>query len=167
MSVDAIYYCYFHKFNFDRYGSPVNTREEYVHFAEWYLTTFTGGILEVLLRVLDQYRNKVYVSPRVLQQTISYIDQWWAIHIYVFSIGLRAGLIPWWRELQEQQKFKNDRTFLTGLSPFLCHVRLACSYNSGIDISYLYFTNCRNYTSSKYIWTGLKVCEYSNIKSCR
>ncbi|XP_026331867.1 importin-7 isoform X2 [Hyposmocoma kahamanoa] len=60
---------------FERYGSPVNTREEYVQFAEWYLTTFTGGILEVLLRVLDQYRNKVYVSPRVLQQTISYIDQ--------------------------------------------------------------------------------------------
>ncbi|XP_072930858.1 importin-7 [Epargyreus clarus] len=60
---------------FERYGSPVNTREEYVQFAEWYLTTFTGGILEVLLRVLDQYRNKMYVSPRVLQQTLSYIDQ--------------------------------------------------------------------------------------------
>lgn len=61
---------------YSRYGSPVNARDEYVQFAEWYLTTFTGGILEVLLRVLDQYRNKVYVSPRVLQQTISYIDQW-------------------------------------------------------------------------------------------
>lgn len=60
----------------NRYGSPVNAREEYVQFAEWYLTTFTGGILEVLLRILDQYRNKVYISPRVLQQTISYIDQW-------------------------------------------------------------------------------------------
>ncbi|XP_021185790.2 importin-7 isoform X1 [Helicoverpa armigera] len=60
---------------FERYGSPVNAREEYVQFSEWYLTTFTGGILEVLLRILDQYRNKVYISPRVLQQTISYIDQ--------------------------------------------------------------------------------------------
>ncbi|KAL0851769.1 hypothetical protein ABMA28_000081 [Loxostege sticticalis] len=60
---------------FERYGSPVNARAEYVQFAEWYLTTFTGGILEVLLRILDQYRNKIYVSPRVLQQTISYIDQ--------------------------------------------------------------------------------------------
>lgn len=59
-----------------RYGSPVNACEEYVQFAEWYLTTFTGGILEVLLRILDQYRNKVYISPRVLQQTLSYIDQW-------------------------------------------------------------------------------------------
>ncbi|XP_068617369.1 importin-7 [Battus philenor] len=60
---------------FERYGSPVNARDEYIQFAEWYLSTFTGGILEVLLRVLDQYRNKIYVSPRVLQQTISYIDQ--------------------------------------------------------------------------------------------
>ncbi|KAJ2954128.1 hypothetical protein O0L34_g2350 [Tuta absoluta] len=60
---------------FERYGNPLNAREEYIQFAEWYLSTFTGGILEVLLRVLDQYRQKVYVSPRVLQQTLSYIDQ--------------------------------------------------------------------------------------------
>ncbi|CAH2035753.1 unnamed protein product, partial [Iphiclides podalirius] len=60
---------------FERYGSPLSAREEYIHFAEWYLTTFTGGILEVLLKILDQYRNKVYISPRVLQQSISYIDQ--------------------------------------------------------------------------------------------
>lgn len=59
---------------FERYGSPVNVRDEYVKFAEWYLTTFTGGILETLLRILDQYRCKVYISPRVLQQTLSYID---------------------------------------------------------------------------------------------
>lgn len=62
---------------FYRYGSPVNVRDEYVQFAEWYLSTFTSGILDVLLRVLDQYRNKIYVSPRVLQLTISYVDQWY------------------------------------------------------------------------------------------
>lgn len=55
------------KLFFFRYGSPLNAREEYIHFAEWYLTTFTGGILEVLLKILDQYRNKVYISSRVLQ----------------------------------------------------------------------------------------------------
>lgn len=60
---------------FERYGSPMNAREEYGQFADWYLTTFTGGILDALFRILDQYRNKIYVSPRVLQQTISYIDQ--------------------------------------------------------------------------------------------
>lgn len=60
---------------FEKYGSPMNVSEEYNEFAEWYLTTFTGGILEVLLRILDRYRNKVYVSPRVIQQTLNYIDQ--------------------------------------------------------------------------------------------
>ncbi|XP_023937974.2 importin-7 [Bicyclus anynana] len=60
---------------FERYGNPVNARQDYIEFFEWYLTTFTGGILEVLLRILDQYRQKIYISPRVLQQTISYIDQ--------------------------------------------------------------------------------------------
>ncbi|XP_038216767.1 importin-7 isoform X1 [Zerene cesonia] len=70
---------------FERYGSPVNAREEYVEFADWYLTTFTGGILEVLLRVLDNYRNKIYVSPRVLQQTISYIDQC-VSHAYAWKL---------------------------------------------------------------------------------
>ena len=34
-----------------------------------------GGILQVLLKQLDQYRQKVYVSPRVLQQAINYLNQ--------------------------------------------------------------------------------------------
>lgn len=60
---------------FERYGSPGNVTKEYTEFAEWYLQTFTAGIIEVLLKILDQYRNRVYVSPRVLQQTLNYINQ--------------------------------------------------------------------------------------------
>lgn len=60
---------------FERYGSPGNVTKEYTEFAEWYLQTFSGGIIEVLLKILDQYRNRVYVSPRVLQQTLNYINQ--------------------------------------------------------------------------------------------
>ncbi|KAK7864998.1 hypothetical protein R5R35_000025 [Gryllus longicercus] len=60
---------------FERYGSPGNVSHEYREFSEWYLKTFSAGILEVLLKVLDQYRRKIYVSPRVLQQTINYINQ--------------------------------------------------------------------------------------------
>lgn len=60
---------------FERYGSPGVVSKEYREFADWYLKTFSGGILEVLLKILDQYRNKVYVSPRVLQQTLNYITQ--------------------------------------------------------------------------------------------
>ena len=59
---------------FERYGSPGNViNKEYQKFAEWYLPTFTGGILESLLKLLDQYRNKIYVSPRVLAEVLSYI----------------------------------------------------------------------------------------------
>lgn len=59
---------------FERYGSPNNClSEKYQKFAEWYLPTFTAGVLEVQLKVLDQYRNKVYVSPRVLTNILSYL----------------------------------------------------------------------------------------------
>lgn len=60
---------------FERYGSPGNVTKEYSEFSEWYLQTFSAGIIEVLLKILDQYRNHVYISPRVLQQTLNYINQ--------------------------------------------------------------------------------------------
>lgn len=60
---------------FERYGSPGNVTKDYKEFSEWYLETFSGGIIEVLLKILDQYRRKIYVSPRVLQQSLNYINQ--------------------------------------------------------------------------------------------
>lgn len=51
------------------------TVKEYQEFSEWYLQTFSTGILEVLLRVLDGYRGGHWVPPRVLQQTLNYISQ--------------------------------------------------------------------------------------------
>lgn len=60
---------------FERYGSPGKVIKEYKDFSEWYLQTFSGGILEVLLKILDQYRRKVFVSPRVVQQSLNYINQ--------------------------------------------------------------------------------------------
>lgn len=59
---------------FERYGSPGHTvTKDYQAFADWYLLTFTGGILDSLLKILDQSRNKVYVSPRVLNDILAYI----------------------------------------------------------------------------------------------
>jgi len=60
---------------FERYGSPGNTTKDYNDFADWYLKSFSAGILNVLLKILDQYRQKTYVSPRVLQQTLNYLNQ--------------------------------------------------------------------------------------------
>jgi hypothetical protein len=58
-----------------RYGSPGFVTKEYKDFAEWYIKTFSAGILEVILGVLDQHRRKIFVSPRVLRQTLKYIEQ--------------------------------------------------------------------------------------------
>lgn len=59
---------------FERYGSPGNVvNKEYKEFAEWYLPTFTQGILEALLKTLDQYRNNIYVSNRVLTEILNYL----------------------------------------------------------------------------------------------
>ena len=49
---------------FERYGSPGSVTKEYKEFAEWFLKTFSGGILTSMLTNLDQYRQKIYVSPR-------------------------------------------------------------------------------------------------------
>lgn len=91
-----------------RYGSPGNVTKEYTQFSEWYLKSFsgikwfpfvifsskikvlvwypctywftfsTGGIIQVLFKVLDQYRQKIYIAPRVLQQSVNYLNQGWA-----------------------------------------------------------------------------------------
>lgn len=59
---------------FERYGSPGNeVNKDYKKFAEWYLPTFTRAILGSLLKVLASYCNKVYVSPRVLTEVLSYM----------------------------------------------------------------------------------------------
>ena len=57
-----------------RYGSPASVTKEYKEFSEWYLKTFSSGILTSMLKSLDQYRRKMYVSPRVMQQALNYIN---------------------------------------------------------------------------------------------
>lgn len=59
---------------FERYGSPGSVTKEYKEFAEWYLETFSSGILAAVLKNLDQFRTGVYVSPRVMQQGLNYIN---------------------------------------------------------------------------------------------
>uniref|UniRef100_A0A8C5UNH7 Importin 8 n=1 Tax=Malurus cyaneus samueli TaxID=2593467 RepID=A0A8C5UNH7_9PASS len=60
---------------FERYGSPGNVTKEYFEFSDFFLKTYAVGIQQVLLRILDQYRQKDYVAPRVLQQTLNYLNQ--------------------------------------------------------------------------------------------
>ncbi|XP_062851040.1 importin-8 isoform X1 [Trichomycterus rosablanca] len=60
---------------FERYGSPGNVTKEYFEFADFFLKTYSVGIQQVLLKVIDQHRQKQYVSPRVLQQALNYLTQ--------------------------------------------------------------------------------------------
>lgn len=59
---------------FERFGSPGNVHKEYKEFADWYIKTFSLGIIHAMLKLLDQYGNKVYVAPRVLQQALNYLS---------------------------------------------------------------------------------------------
>ncbi|KAF7268557.1 importin-7 msk [Rhynchophorus ferrugineus] len=70
---------------FERYGSPGHVSKEYNEFSEWYLQTFSTGILEVLLRVLDGYRGGHWVPARVIQQTLNYLNQG-VIHSHTWRI---------------------------------------------------------------------------------
>ncbi|CAH0547642.1 unnamed protein product [Brassicogethes aeneus] len=70
---------------FERYGSPGHVTKEYAKFAEWYLQTFSNGVIEVLLRLLDGYRGGQWAPPRVLQQTINYLNQG-VSHAYTWRI---------------------------------------------------------------------------------
>ncbi|KAG9331809.1 hypothetical protein JZ751_016963 [Albula glossodonta] len=58
-----------------KYGSPGNTTKEYNEFAELFLKGYAVSAQQVLLKVLYQYKEKQYVAPRVLQQTLNYINQ--------------------------------------------------------------------------------------------
>uniref|UniRef100_H2ZR06 Importin N-terminal domain-containing protein n=1 Tax=Ciona savignyi TaxID=51511 RepID=H2ZR06_CIOSA len=60
---------------FERYGSPGSVSKEYNEFSEFFLKRYTVSILQVLLKIFDAYRNKEYVSPRVLQQALHFLDQ--------------------------------------------------------------------------------------------
>ncbi|KAJ6221341.1 hypothetical protein RDWZM_007153 [Blomia tropicalis] len=58
---------------FERYCSKT-AQKEYKSFGAWYIKTFSVGIIQVILKMLDQYSQNVYLPPRVLQQCINYLN---------------------------------------------------------------------------------------------
>ncbi|XP_068133704.1 importin-8 isoform X1 [Hyperolius riggenbachi] len=58
---------------FERYGSPGSVTKEYIEFSEFFLKTYAVGVLQVLMKVLELHKQKQYVAPRVLQQTLNYL----------------------------------------------------------------------------------------------
>ncbi|KAF6031490.1 IPO7 [Bugula neritina] len=59
---------------FERYGSPGSVGKSYNKFAEWYLRTFPATTLALIMKLLDTYRQQQFVAPRVLQQSLNYLN---------------------------------------------------------------------------------------------
>ena len=85
---------------FERYGSPGNVASEYKDFAEWYLKTFSHGILTTIFKILDAYRRGIYVSPRVMQQALNYVNTgvshaltWKYIKVHILDV-VRHVIFP-------------------------------------------------------------------------
>lgn len=58
---------------FDRYATPQHANSEYKKFSVWYMKTFSVGIIQVILKTLDQYTQGVYYPNRIVQQCITYL----------------------------------------------------------------------------------------------
>lgn len=59
---------------FERYGSPNIVNKEYKSFAEWYISTFSFTVIQTIIKILEQYALGHYVSPRVMQQALNYLN---------------------------------------------------------------------------------------------
>ena len=57
---------------FERYGSPGGVTKEYRDFSMWYLTTFSGGALGVVFKIMDSYRKGNFVSDKVMRDGLLY-----------------------------------------------------------------------------------------------
>lgn len=59
---------------FERYGSPNIVNKEYKAFAEWYINTFSFPVIQTIIKILELYALGQYVSPRVMQQALHYLN---------------------------------------------------------------------------------------------
>lgn len=59
---------------FERYGSPNSVQKEYKDFASWYINTFSYAVIQTIIKILEQYALGQYVSPRVMQQALNYLN---------------------------------------------------------------------------------------------
>eukprot|EP00794_Sanderia_malayensis_P018281 gene18281-20104_t len=99
---------------FERYGCPGLVAKEYAGFADFYDKHFAESVMESMLKILDQYRRKEFVSPRVLQQTFNYLNQgvsnarsWKMIRPHIQAI-IREVIFPLMSHSKEDDELWND-----------------------------------------------------------
>ncbi|CAF3319814.1 unnamed protein product [Rotaria socialis] len=64
---------------FERHGSPANLPKgqshEKVEFANFFLKGYSAKVIQLIFAILEAYRQKVYVSPRVVQLCLNYLRE--------------------------------------------------------------------------------------------
>ncbi|UJR37907.1 hypothetical protein I4U23_030595 [Adineta vaga] len=64
---------------FERHGSPANLPKgpssERLEFANFYLKGFSAKVITLVFNTLEAYRQKIYVSPRVVQLSLNYLRE--------------------------------------------------------------------------------------------
>jgi len=95
---------------FERYGCPSTCSPEHKNFATWYIKTFTQGIIEVLLTIMNKYASGEFVSPRVMHQIFNYIEcglgqsiVWKHIHPHMEDV-LQKVMFPHFQHTQQDQE---------------------------------------------------------------
>ncbi|XP_039266742.2 importin-7-like [Styela clava] len=131
---------------FERYGSPGTVSQEYNQFSEFFLRRYAVGATHVLLKVLGDYSKGKYVSPRVLQQTMQFLEQGvshsqtWKVMKGVYDEVLKDVIFPLmcfsekdeelWSDdphefVRERFDFKED--FFSPSSAAQCFLQSACT----------------------------------------
>lgn len=106
-------------------------------FSEWYLKNFTATTIEVILKILDRYRKKLFVPDRVLHHAIKYLDQgishslsWKFLKTHMFVI-VQDVLFPMMslneedEDLWEMDPCEYIRAKFDIYEEFQCHVKAA------------------------------------------
>ncbi|CAF0777814.1 unnamed protein product [Didymodactylos carnosus] len=65
---------------FERHGSPSNLAKaqqtpEKLDFAQFYLKGFSAKVIGNIFNLLDFYRRKIFISPRVIQLSLNYLRE--------------------------------------------------------------------------------------------
>ena len=62
-----------------RHGAPMNLPKQHspemLEFANYYLKGFSGKVIGLVFGVLEAYRQKIFVSPRVLQLSLNFLRE--------------------------------------------------------------------------------------------
>lgn len=131
---------------FERYGSPGTVTKEYTQFSEFFLRRYAVGATHALLKVLDEKRQQHYVSPRVLQLVLHFLEQGvshaqtWKVMKGVYEELLKDIIFPlmcfndedgelWEDDPYEyvRVKFNAFEDFLSPSSAAQCFLQAACS----------------------------------------